>query len=149
MDKVTYQGLNGAIFALIALDSAGYKVPAAAEDANQTSSEALVAYILDKQLSDGGWALSGDSADPDMTAMAVQALAAYPRRRYRRRWTRPCRPCPDMQLSDGGYSSWGHGEQRVLRPGHHRADHAGHRSRQGQPVHQVRPEPAGCAVRLL
>ena len=64
MDKVTYQGLNGAIFALIALDSAGYEVPAAAEDANQTSREALVAYILDKQLSDGGWALSGDSADP-------------------------------------------------------------------------------------
>ena len=57
MDKVTYQGLNGAIFALIALDSAGYEVPAAAEGANQTSREALVAYILDKQLSDGGWAL--------------------------------------------------------------------------------------------
>ena len=108
MDKVTYQGLNGAIFALIALDSAGYEVPAAAEDANQTSREALVAYILDKQLSDGGWALSGDSADPDMTAMAVQALAAYrDDAAVQAAVDKAVQTLSDMQLSDGGYSSWG------------------------------------------
>lgn len=108
MDKVTYQGLNGAIFALIALDSAGYEVPAAAEDANQTSREALVAYILDKQLSDGGWALSGDSADPDMTAMAVQALAAYrDDAAVQAAVDEAVQTLSDMQLSDGGYSSWG------------------------------------------
>ena len=108
MDKVTYQGLNGAIFALIALDSAGYDVPAAAEDADQTSREALVAYILDKQLSDGGWALSGDSADPDMTAMAVQALAAYrDDAAVQAAVDKAVQTLSDMQLSDGGYSSWG------------------------------------------
>ena len=108
MDKVTYQGLNGAIFALIALDSAGYEVPAAAEDANQTSREALVAYILDKQLSDGGWALSGDSADPDMTAMALQALAAYrDDAAVQAAVDKAVQTLSDMQLSDGGYSSWG------------------------------------------
>lgn len=108
MDKVTYQGLNGAIFALIALDSAGYEVPAAAEDANQTSREALVAYILDKQLSDGGWALSGDSADPDMTAMALQALAAYrDDAAVQAAVDEAVQTLSDMQLSDGGYSSWG------------------------------------------
>lgn len=108
MDKVTYQGLNGAIFALIALDSAGYEVPAAAEGANQTSREALVAYILDKQLSDGGWALSGDSADPDMTAMAVQALAAYrDDAAVQAAVDKAVQTLSDMQLSDGGYSSWG------------------------------------------
>ena len=108
MDKVTYQGLNGAIFALIALDSAGYEVPAAAEGADQTSREALVAYILDKQLSDGGWALSGDSADPDMTAMAVQALAAYrDDAAVQAAVDKAVQTLSDMQLSDGGYSSWG------------------------------------------
>lgn len=108
MDKVTYQGLNGAIFALIALDSAGYEVPAAAEGADQTSREALVAYILDKQLSDGGWALSGDSADPDMTAMALQALAAYrDDAAVQAAVDEAVQTLSDMQLADGGYSSWG------------------------------------------
>ena len=83
-------------------------MPAAAEDANQTSREALVAYILDKQLSDGGWALSGDSADPDMTAMAVQALAAYrDDAAVQAAVDKAVQTLSDMQLSDGGYSSWG------------------------------------------
>ena len=33
--------------------------------------------ILNAALPDGGWALSGSEADPDMTAMAIQALAPY------------------------------------------------------------------------
>ena len=43
----------------------------------QTTREKLIQQILDKQLSDGGWALSGTKSDPDMTAMAIQALAPY------------------------------------------------------------------------
>ena len=39
--------------------------------------EKLIQAILDAQLSDGGWAFSGDEADVDMTAMAIQALAPY------------------------------------------------------------------------
>ena len=37
--------------------------------------EKLIQVILDAQLTDGGWDLSADKADPDMTAMAIQALA--------------------------------------------------------------------------
>ena len=77
MDYVTQQGLSGAIYALLAFDCRGYGIPAADKNAVQTSREGLVKYILDRQLKDGGWAYSGDKAEPDMTAMALQALAAY------------------------------------------------------------------------
>ncbi len=34
-----------------------------------------MAEILTSQCSDGGWTLAGDTADVDMTAMALTALA--------------------------------------------------------------------------
>ena len=109
MDDVTFQGLNGAIFALIALDSNKYDVPAAADGGKQVTRDGLVAYILDQQLSDGGWALSGDSADPDMTAMALQALAAYRTgdKAVQSAVDKALKTLSDMQQADGGYSSWG------------------------------------------
>lgn len=67
------QGLNGWIWGLIALDSRRYPVP---DDAYYTR-EDIITEILRCQLSDGGFALSGKTADPDMTAMAIQALAPY------------------------------------------------------------------------
>lgn len=67
---VTKQGLNGAIFALLALDSGEYPAPEGLRDA-------LLDAILSRQLPDGGFAFSGERADPDMTAMALAALAAY------------------------------------------------------------------------
>ena len=109
MDDVTFQGLNGAIFALIALDSNKYDVPAVADGGRQVTRDGLVAYILDQQLSDGGWALSGDSADPDMTAMALQALAAYRTgdKAVQSAVDKALKTLSDMQQADGGYSSWG------------------------------------------
>ena len=109
MDDVTFQGLNGAIFALIALDSNKYDVPAVADGGKQVTRDGLVAYILEQQLSDGGWALSGDSADPDMTAMALQALAAYRTgdKAVQSAVDKALKTLSDMQHSDGGYSSWG------------------------------------------
>ena len=109
MDDVTFQGLNGAIFALIALDSNKYDVPAAADGGKQVTRDGLVAYILDQQLSDGGWALSGDNADPDMTAMALQALAAYRTgdKAVQSAVDKALKTLSDMQQADGGYSSWG------------------------------------------
>jgi hypothetical protein len=62
------QGINGAIFALLALDSNMYE-----SDARQQ----YVQSILEKELPNGGWTLSGTQADLDVTAMAVQALAPY------------------------------------------------------------------------
>ena len=65
--------MTGAAYALLALDCAG--------DTFQSSQrEAYVKYILDAQRKDGGWDLRGESAaaaDADVTAICLQALAAY------------------------------------------------------------------------
>lgn len=77
MSYVKKQGINGPIWALIAFDSHNYEIPENADAAEQVTRENLIAYILEKQLEDGGWAMSGKVADPDMTGMAIQALAPY------------------------------------------------------------------------
>ena len=77
MSYVKKQGINGPIWALIALNSHNYDIPRNENAEEQVSREGLISYILGKQLEDGGWALSGKSADPDMTGMAIQALAPY------------------------------------------------------------------------
>jgi hypothetical protein len=66
--KVTNQGRNGVIFALLALNSGNY-----GDDADK---EFYVDYLLSNQVAGGGWSLSG-AADPDVTGMALQALAPY------------------------------------------------------------------------
>lgn len=72
MDYIRKQGINGPIWALLAFDSGNYPVPD-----GDVSREKLIDVILNAQLSDGGWALSGEHSDPDMTGMAIQALARY------------------------------------------------------------------------
>lgn len=72
MDYIQKQGINGPIWALLAFDSGNYPVPE-----GNVSREALIDVILKAQLFDGGWALSGERSDPDMTGMAIQALAPY------------------------------------------------------------------------
>lgn len=67
------QGLNGWIWGLIVLDSMRYIVP---DNAHLTREE-LVIEILSAQLADGGFSFYHDTADPDITAMAIQALAPY------------------------------------------------------------------------
>ena len=67
------QGLNGWIWALITLDAGGYDVP---KDARY-SRETICANILAAQEDNGGFGLTAGSADVDMTAMALQALAPY------------------------------------------------------------------------
>lgn len=76
-DKTIWQGINGAIFALIALDSANYDIPVNKSATTQATREMYIIEILKRQLDDGGFALSGDIADPDITGMALQALAKY------------------------------------------------------------------------
>lgn len=67
-ERIINQGINGAIYALIALDKGGYIGPR----------KELREYILSKELPNGGWNFMGaGKADPDMTAMAVQALSHY------------------------------------------------------------------------
>lgn len=72
--KLTLQGANGPIFALLALDSGGYDVPA---DALWTRAK-LVDWLLALQNDDGSFPLSADEAgNADITAMALAALAPY------------------------------------------------------------------------
>lgn len=71
--EVDGQGINGAIWALICVDSMNYQVPS---DARYQRDD-LIALITKRQLTDGGFALTGNKADPDITGMALQALAPY------------------------------------------------------------------------
>src|SRR5699024_536262 len=67
------QGINGWIWALITLDSMRYKIP----DDALTDREEIIVEILQRQLEDGGFSLNEESTDPDMTGMAITALAPY------------------------------------------------------------------------
>ncbi len=99
---VKKQGLNGPIFALIALDTNNYQI-------NDTSiRQQCIDFILEKELENGGWALSGSTADADITAMALQSLA-----RYRdsadvdAAVERGINILSEMQNENGSYSSFG------------------------------------------
>ncbi len=41
------------------------------------TADSVVRVLLERQLSDGGWAVGGSYGDPDVTAMTLQALAPY------------------------------------------------------------------------
>ena len=106
LDNMAYvqkQGINGPIFTLIALDSHNYPTM------GDVTREKLIQVILDAQLPDGGWNLSGENADPDMTAMAIQALAPY----YKTNETvkaavdKALEALSALQRNDGGFGSWG------------------------------------------
>ncbi len=96
------QGINGPIFALIALDTNNYQT----EDT--TIRQQCIDFILDAQFEDGGWALSGSTADPDVTAMALQALAPYASQSAVADAAEEAFAClSTIQNNDGGYASWG------------------------------------------
>ena len=115
MDYIEKQGLSGVVYTLLALDCRDYDVPAAPDGARQTTREALVNCLLDKQLDDGGWAFSGDEAEPDMTAMVLQSLAAYYADKPADKLERAVKKAVDdgvarlsaMQTGTGGYVSYG------------------------------------------
>lgn len=71
------QGNNGPIWALIAFDCKDYKIPENEDADDCVTREKLVNYILSMQCKNGGWGLTADSSDIDMTAMALQSLAPY------------------------------------------------------------------------
>ena len=73
VNPVNKQGINGAIWALIALDSKQYAVPAGAK----YTRDDIIKLILPQQKADGGFTLAGSMSDPDITSMAVQALSTY------------------------------------------------------------------------
>lgn len=76
-EMVKWQGINGSIWALIALDSGNYEIPKIATVKQQTTRDLLIKEILNNELAGGGFTLAGATPDVDMTAMAMQALAPY------------------------------------------------------------------------
>ena len=109
LNDVTYvnqQGVNGPIWALLALDSKNYDAP---------GREELIASILRQQFEDGGWAVTPEgstpatTADVDMTAMAIQALAPYynTRKDVKNAVDKALICLSGKQLGDGRFQSWG------------------------------------------
>lgn len=76
-EQTVFQGINGPIFALLALDSGNYEIPQNTTDNTQATRDMYVDYIINAQLPEGGWAFAGGEAEIDVTAMALQALAKY------------------------------------------------------------------------
>lgn len=103
------QGLNGWLWGLITLDSMKYTIPAGS---SYTRTE-MIKKILSFQLPDDGFNLrfaQGSTADPDITAMAIQALAPY----YRNSTFNVKDPVDkalgclsELQLDTGDFRSWG------------------------------------------
>ncbi|MCH5185779.1 MAG: S-layer homology domain-containing protein [Oscillospiraceae bacterium] len=69
-ERTISQGINGAVFALLAADSQKYEL---------SSRNAYLDYIISSRCPDGGFALGAGSSvsDTDITALAISALAKY------------------------------------------------------------------------
>ena len=107
-EKTKAQGMNGAIYALLALDSRDYPMPQNAAASTQATRQLYVDAILAAQLTNGGWSFMGEDADPDLTAMALQALAKYREQSSVQLAANRALVCLSaMQNADGGFSSWG------------------------------------------
>ena len=108
-DFVTWQGLNGPVFALIALDTYNYEIPNSGDGVTQTTRENLNNYILESQLENGGWTFFGSTADPDMTGMAIQALAPYYSKNadVKNAVDKALDVLSASQQDNGGFASWG------------------------------------------
>lgn len=107
-EQTIFQGINGPIFALLALDSGNYEIPENASGSTQATRELYVDYILSAECSGGGWTLAGDEADVDITAMALQALAKYQGRQDVMGATeRALTVLSQLQNEEGGYAAYG------------------------------------------
>ncbi|MCL1807070.1 MAG: DUF4430 domain-containing protein [Oscillospiraceae bacterium] len=100
--SVMRQGVNGAAYALLALDSLGYP---------NNRREDYIAAILSVQLAGGGWNLTANAeeeADPDVTGAVLQALAKYQHQLGVEEAIEKALECLSKQQNpNGGFSSWG------------------------------------------
>ena len=106
-EQVAKQGINGTIFALLALDSGNYEIPENPDANVQATRQMYVDELLTRELPDGGWTLTGGEPDVDITAMTLQALAKY------RDWQdvenavqRGLAVLSALQEPNGAYLSW-------------------------------------------
>ena len=110
-DKTVWQGINGPIWALIALDSGNYAMPQNASATTQATRQMYVEEILSRQLDCGGWNLTdrggAGEADPDVTGMALQALAPYQDQEVvKEAVEKGLTNLSQCQDADGGYASY-------------------------------------------
>lgn len=100
-DSIGQQGVMSWIYGLQLLNR-GVASPAYTADSAAQS-------LLALQLPDGGWAVSGQNGDPDVTAMAVQALAPLCIRdaQVAQAVDRAVALLSARQREDGGYASYG------------------------------------------
>jgi hypothetical protein len=116
-ERTLRQGINGPIWALIALDSLDYPLQINQSATIQATRDMYIEEILRRQTLDGGWNLTAgingavgenEMADPDITGMALQALAKYQdRQAVKTAIDKAVKVLSDMQGNDGGFSSWG------------------------------------------
>ena len=107
-EQVTKQGINGTIFALLAMDSGTYEIPENPDAAVQSTRQMYVDELLARELPDGGWTLTGGEPDVDITAMTLQALAKYrDQADVTAAVERGLAVLSSLQEPDGGYVSWG------------------------------------------
>lgn len=110
-DGTVRQGINGAIWALLALDCRDYPMPLTADGKTQATRQMYVDYILERALPDGGWNFMCDpesEAEPDMTGMALMALAPYQNRQAVADAVEAALArMSAMQNDAGGFTSWG------------------------------------------
>jgi len=113
-DNIKKQGINGPVYALIALDCHDYEIPKVAGIANGTTRQGLINYILAQEVTNvngvkGGFSLGGGTVpDADITGMALQALAAYQETPVvAAAIDRGIQALSTLENEDGTYSSWG------------------------------------------
>ena len=102
-ETVTSQGLNGAIFALLALN-------ADRSDISGELEQKYLNYILQQEKADGGFSLdnNAEKGDADITAMTLQSLEPYQKDKDVKKVTdRAVDFLADAQDADGGYKAYG------------------------------------------
>lgn len=98
------QGINAYLWGLIALSSVDGNTP---ENPINTK-ESMIDKVLSCQLSDGGFALSSNAGDVDVTAIAITALAPYKAdERVQKAIEKAVLFINENKLSDGGFESYG------------------------------------------
>ncbi|NLZ45440.1 MAG: terpene cyclase/mutase family protein, partial [Clostridiales bacterium] len=98
------QGIMGYFWALISLDSNSFIIP----DNLPITREEIIQSIIQSQLDDGGFSLSGTSGDSDVTAIALTALSPYKDDdNIKVSINKGIEFLSQVQLSNGGYQSYG------------------------------------------
>ncbi|WP_088042314.1 Ig-like domain-containing protein [Bacillus sp. EAC] len=104
-ERMIIQGINGPTFALLALDSGNYQIPANAKWTRET----LVDWLLQQQNVDGGFPLSkGDKSSVDITAMVLTSLSSYKDQvKVKNAVDQALEWLSKEQLQNGGYMQYG------------------------------------------